>query len=152
MLSYSCDIWIVKILWLYIIFCLIQSQTSQEFALIFHDVKSRDELFGFWPRTLLVDFQRFTSFLINHNARWWNTTRINCLFCLFVCFMVFNATFSNISAISLLSVLMVEETDVPGENHRPVASHWQTLSHYVVHFTLIEIRTHNISGDKALIA
>jgi hypothetical protein len=26
----------------------------------------------------------------------------------------------------------VEETRVPGENHRPVASHWQTLSHNVV--------------------
>jgi len=23
----------------------------------------------------------------------------------------------------------VEETEVPGENYRPVASHWQTLSH-----------------------
>jgi hypothetical protein len=23
----------------------------------------------------------------------------------------------------------VEETGVPGENHRPVVSHWQTLSH-----------------------
>jgi hypothetical protein len=34
------------------------------------------------------------------------------------------------------------------ENHRPVASHWQTLSHNVVHLTLIEIRTHNISGDR----
>jgi hypothetical protein len=32
-------------------------------------------------------------------------------------------------------------------NHRPVASHWQTLSHNVVHLALIEIRTHNISGD-----
>jgi hypothetical protein len=31
---------------------------------------------------------------------------------------------------------------------RPVASHWQTLSHNVVHLTLIEIRTHNISGDR----
>ena len=28
--------------------------------------------------------------------------------------------------------LLVEETWVPGENHRPVASHWQTLSHNVV--------------------
>jgi hypothetical protein len=26
----------------------------------------------------------------------------------------------------------VEETRVPGENHRPAASHWQTLSHNVV--------------------
>jgi hypothetical protein len=31
----------------------------------------------------------------------------------------------------------------PGENHRPVASHWQTLSHDVVHLALIEIRTHH---------
>jgi hypothetical protein len=36
---------------------------------------------------------------------------------------------------------LVEETGGPGENHRPVASHWQTLSHNVVHLTLIEIRT-----------
>jgi len=28
-----------------------------------------------------------------------------------------------------------EETGVPGENHRPVASHWQTLSHNVVSST-----------------
>jgi hypothetical protein len=25
---------------------------------------------------------------------------------------------------------------------------WQTLSHNVVHLALIEIRTHNISGDR----
>ena len=37
--------------------------------------------------------------------------------------MVFNATFNNISVISWRSVLVVEETGVPGENHRPVASH-----------------------------
>ena len=46
--------------------------------------------------------------------------------------MVFNATFNNISAISWRSVLLVEET---GENHRPAASHWQTLSHNVVSST-----------------
>ena len=33
-------------------------------------------------------------------------------------------------------------------NHRPVASLWQTLSLNVVHLSLIEIRTHNISGDR----
>ena len=42
--------------------------------------------------------------------------------------------------LSWRSVLLVEETGGPGENHRPVASHWQTLSHNIVHFTLIEIR------------
>jgi hypothetical protein len=46
--------------------------------------------------------------------------------------MVLNATFNNISVISWWSVLLVEETGVPGDNHRPVASHWQTLSHNVV--------------------
>jgi hypothetical protein len=49
-----------------------------------------------------------------------------------VWFMVFNTTFNNISAISRQSVLLVEETRVSGENHRPDASHWQTLSHNVV--------------------
>jgi hypothetical protein len=34
---------------------------------------------------------------------------------------VFNTTFNNISVISWRSVLLVEETGVPGENHRPVA-------------------------------
>jgi len=70
------------------------------------------------------------------------------LLCLFVCLMVFNATFNNISVISWRSVLLVEETGGPGENHRPVASHWQSLSHNGVHLALIEIRTHNISGDR----
>ena len=37
--------------------------------------------------------------------------------------MEFNATFSNISVILWRSVLLVDETGVPGENHRPVASH-----------------------------
>jgi hypothetical protein len=36
--------------------------------------------------------------------------------------MVFNATFNNISAILWQSVLLVEETRVPGKNHRPVTS------------------------------
>ena len=49
--------------------------------------------------------------------------------------MVFNATFNNISVISWWSVLLVEETGVTGENHRPVTSHWQTLSHNVVSST-----------------
>jgi len=34
---------------------------------------------------------------------------------------VFNATFNNISVISWRSVSLVEETGVPGENHRPAA-------------------------------
>ena len=50
-------------------------------------------------------------------------------------FMVFNATFNNISAISWWSILLVEETGVPGENHRHVASHRQILSHNVVSST-----------------
>jgi len=37
--------------------------------------------------------------------------------------MGFNVTLNNISVISWRSVLLEEETGVPGENHRPVASH-----------------------------
>jgi hypothetical protein len=36
---------------------------------------------------------------------------------------VLNVTFMNISVMSLWSALLVEETGVPRENHRPVASH-----------------------------
>jgi hypothetical protein len=67
---------------------------------------------------------------------------------LFVCLLVLNATFNNISVISWRSVLFVEETGGPGENHRPVVSHRQTLSHNVVHLALIEIRTHKIRVDR----
>ena len=39
--------------------------------------------------------------------------------------MVFNATFNNILVILWRSVLLMEETRGHGENHWPVASHWQ---------------------------
>jgi hypothetical protein len=61
---------------------------------------------------------------------------------------VFKTTFNYISVILWRSVLLMEETGAPVENQRPVASHWQTLSHNVVHLALIEIRTHNICGDS----
>jgi hypothetical protein len=53
-----------------------------------------------------------------------------------------NATFNNIS------VLLVEETGLPGENHRSAASRWQ-ISHNVVSSTprLSGIRTLSVSGD-----
>jgi energy-coupling factor transporter transmembrane protein EcfT len=52
-----------------------------------------------------------------------------------VWFMMINATFNNILTISWQSVLLAEETGVPGENHRPVASHWETSSHNIVSST-----------------
>ena len=49
---------------------------------------------------------------------------------LWVRVMMFNATFNNISVTSWWShlLILVEEIGVPGENHRPVASHYRTLS------------------------
>ena len=62
--------------------------------------------------------------------------------------MVFSTTFNNISVILWRSDLLVEETGVLVENHPPVASHWQTLSHNASSTPrLNEIRTHNFSGD-----
>ena len=48
------------------------------------------------------------------------------------------------------SVLLVEETGVQGENHRPTANSWYTLSHNVVSSTssLNGIRTHKVSSFR----
>jgi len=46
--------------------------------------------------------------------------------------MMFNATFNNISIISWWSFYWWRK---PGENHRSVAGHWQTLSHNFVSST-----------------
>jgi hypothetical protein len=64
--------------------------------------------------------------------------------------MVFNDTFNNISVISWQSVLLVKKNEVPGENHQPAASHWQTLTNNIVSSTprLSGIWTHNISCDR----
>jgi len=64
--------------------------------------------------------------------------------------MVFNATFNSISAILWQSVLLMEKTGGRGENHRPVASYWQTLSHNFVSSTPRHerVRTHNVSDDR----
>ena len=55
-------------------------------------------------------------------------------------FMVFNATFNNISVISWRSVLLMEETR---ENHQPVTSNRQILSHNVVSSTPLHERGSN---------
>ena len=49
--------------------------------------------------------------------------------------MVFYTTFKNISGISWRSGVLVDETGVPAENHRYIASHWQTLSNNVISST-----------------
>ena len=41
--------------------------------------------------------------------------------------MGFNDTFNIISDIMRRSVLLVEESGVPGENHRPATSHWHSF-------------------------
>ena len=78
--------------------------------------------------------------VIRHLTFWHQRVRV----------MVFKATFNNISVISCWSVLLVEETRVPRENHRPVASHWQTLSLNFISSTPRHegVRTHNFNGDR----
>ena len=59
-----------------------------------------------------------------------------------------NTSFDNWSCINI--VYLVEESGVPGENHWPAASHWQTSSTNVVSNTprLSGIQIHNVSGDR----
>ena len=45
------------------------------------------------------------------------------------------------------SVLLIEETGVPGENYRPVASHWQTLSHKVA----LSTPRHDLNSKSTLV-
>ena len=60
--------------------------------------------------------------------------------------MVLNATFNNISVILWQSVLLLEETGVPGENHRPVASHWQILAPKLIEMWLEKREKKRIFG------
>ena len=72
----------------------------------------------------------------SHIQRCWKKDETYVRFRLWLWVMVFNITFNNISVVSWLSVLLGEETRVPVENHQPIASHWQILSHNVVSSTL----------------
>ena len=70
--------------------------------------------------------------------------------------MVFNATFNNVSDISWRSVLLVEETGVPGENHRPALNMEQNHSfsftlciyHYTILFNLLYLIPEKTSGYR----
>jgi hypothetical protein len=78
---------------------------------------------------------------------------------LMIRFMVFNATFNNISVILWRSVLLVEETRVPRENHRPVASLTNFITRCCIEYTstwtrfelttLVVIDTDSISSCKS---
>jgi hypothetical protein len=74
-------------------------------------------------------------------------------FCLFVCLMVLNATFNNISVISWRSVLLVEETGGPGEDHRPVAYHWQKnhIMLYISPWSIFELTTSVVIGTDCIV-
>ena len=111
-----------------------ESQIKSEWYLLYCFFKN------YFSNSILIYFGSNVIFLSKH------------IFILIGLSMVFSATCTcnNISVISWWSVLLVEETGVPVENHRPVASHWQTLSHNVVWSTLClrVIQTHYISGDR----
>ena len=53
--------------------------------------------------------------------------------------MTFNAIFNNISVISWRSFLLLEEIGVPGESHRSVACHFQTLTHNAVSNIILKL-------------
>jgi hypothetical protein len=63
--------------------------------------------------------------------------------------MVFNATFNNISVNSWQSVLLVGKSEYPEKTtDLSQVNDRLYLAHNDVHLALIEIRTHNISGER----
>ena len=139
------------------IFCLQSTSSSHRFWISVATVMIGLSIWKFSVSTDKIHISHMASFGVwlynmlalvgSRNKPFWSTCCSSHYMILVLGFMVFNATFNNISVKSWRSVLSVEESGGPGENHRPVPSHWQTLSHNVVHLALIEIRIHNISGD-----
>jgi hypothetical protein len=122
---------------------LTRSWVSSYWPAGWHPALTRGLVFLLWPGSwfpvsdpdptssvLIIPHQTQYDFDLGYVIVWWSFD-----FLVWVWFMVFNATFNNISVISWQSVLMLEETGVPGENHQPVASHWQILSHNIVSST-----------------
>jgi len=100
-----------------------------------------------WSTILLTSTKRTTSLtqIIEHK----NKPKI---YLLVGWFMVLNATFNTISVITWRSVLLVEETGVPGENHRPVASQWQTLLHAGFEITTVVVIDTYCTGTKYILS
>jgi hypothetical protein len=112
-------------------------------------------LYNVYKTLPVLPFRTWSTLYIYNIYNWsleWNPIDRNWISNLILLFFIvlccFNATINNISAILWRSVILGEETGVPGKNHWLVTSHWQTSSHNVVHLALIEIRTHNNSGDR----
>ena len=87
---------------------------------------------------LMILVNNYRKFYMNAKQRkkWskiWKTPSGEC----FVFVMVFYATFSKISVILWQSVLLVEETGLPGENHRPAASLWQNTLRQRFYYILL---------------
>ena len=88
-----------------------------------------------------------TNFAINRFAIKWSLLYYICKIYFMVLRCLTPRHFNNISVITWQAVFLVEEH---GENHRPVASYWQTLLHNFVSSTsrLSGIQTPNVSGDR----
>jgi hypothetical protein len=103
----------------YLVNALATNRNSKSRHFLFNNKKTTFEIYG--KNILFKEYLKCLNRLYLYNKK-------RCLHKMtwdgwFGWFMVFNATFNNISVISWQLVLLEEETGVPGENHRPAASH-----------------------------
>ena len=96
---------------------------------------------------------KYLSVRPNSNTYLWIPIEISqdnyvCLFVWWCLTPLFQLYFSY--TVSWRPVLLVEETEWLEQKHRPVASHRKTLSHNVVHLTLIELTTSVVIGADCI--
>ena len=119
---YSLSFWLRFVMWFYFIFHGMTTESAKE-VIIYHVILH-------WP----VDIDRL------EKLKWRPINPVWLKYGIVYNYCTSLNIFNNISVMLWRSVILVEEAEGPGENHRPVASNWQTLSHIVVDPTTVPSR------------
>jgi hypothetical protein len=107
------------------------------FTMMYLRCRSYRSLWCIWGVDHIVHYDVFEAWIISFTMMYLRRGSYRSLWCIWgwlslLCLTSLSTIFQ---LISWWSILLVEETGVPEEYHRPVISHWQTLSPNVVSST-----------------